>query len=119
MQTVVEMNYYITRAEKLLTASQRNAVIDTVAADPLRGDPIAGTGGIRKMRFAKEGKGKSGGVRIIYYYYNESAPVFLFSLFGKNEKDNLSKTELNNLAQIATAIKRGLKGKQYDQKSIR
>jgi hypothetical protein len=111
MQTVVEMNHYSTRAEKLLTKSERDTVIDTVAADPLRGDPIAGTGGIRKLRFAKEGKGKSGGVRIIYYYYNERAPIFLFSLFGKNEKENLSKAELNNLAQVATAIKKGLKGK--------
>ena len=59
MQTVVELNYYSARAEKLLTASERDAVIDTVAADPLKGDPIEGTSGIRKLRFAVGHKGKS------------------------------------------------------------
>ena len=94
-------------------------MIDTVAADPLKGDPIEGTSGIRKLRFAVGHKGKSGGVRVIYYYYNEIAPVYLFSLFAKNEKENLSKAERNQLAQVAVAIKKGLKGKQYEQKSVR
>ena len=56
---------------------------------------------------------------MIYYYYNEIAPVYLFSLFAKNEKENLSKAERNQLAQVAVAIKKGLKGKQYEQKSVR
>jgi len=118
MQTVVELNHYTARAEKLLTASERDAVIDMVAADPFAGDPIEGTGGIRKLRFAIGGKGKSGGVRVIYYYYNETAPVYLFSLFGKNEKENLSKAERNKLAQVATVIKKGLKGKVYGKKGV-
>ena len=118
MQTVVELNHYAARAEKLLTALERDAVIDTVAASPLVGDPIEGTGGIRKLRFAKGGKGKSGGVRVIYYYYNETAPVYLFSLFGKNEKENLSKAERNSLAQVAMVIKKGLKGKVYEKKGV-
>ena len=112
MQTVVEMNHYASRAEKVLTASERDSVIDEVAADPVKGDVIEGTGGIRKLRFARGGKGKSGGVRVVYYYYNESAPVYLFSLFGKGEKDNLSKAERNALAAVAATIKRGLKGKR-------
>ena len=111
MQTVVELNHYAARAEKLLTTSERDAIINILATDPIAGDPIEGTGGIRKLRFAKGGKGKSGGVRVIYYYYNESAPVYLFSLFGKNEKENLSKAERNKLAQVAALIKKGLKGK--------
>ena len=51
---------------------------------------MQGTGGIRKLRWAKSGEGKSGGVRVIYYFHSESMPLFLLSLFGKNEKANLS-----------------------------
>jgi hypothetical protein len=111
MQTVVEMNHYAARAGKLLTAEEREAIVTIVACDPLCGDVIPGAAGISKLRFAKAGRGKSGGVRVIYYYYNGVAPVFLFSLFGKNEKDNLSKAEQGDLAQLAMVVKKGFKGK--------
>ncbi len=86
MQAVAETRHYAVSAEKLLTASERQAIVDTVALDPLKGDLITGTGGVRKLRFAKQGKGKSGGVRVIYYYYDESAPLLLLDLFGKMRK---------------------------------
>ena len=110
MQTVAETPHYASRAEKVLTASERDVVIDTIAADPLKGDVIEGTGGIRKLRFAKGGRGKSGGVRVVYYYYNEAAPIFLLEIFGKNEKGNLSKAERNALALIAKVMKQKMKG---------
>ena len=65
---------------------------------------MQGTGGIRKLRWAAQGKGKSGGVRIIYYFHNESIPLFLLSLFGKGEKSNLSKSERNELAKLVSLI---------------
>lgn len=52
---------------------------------------MKGTGGIRKLRFAVGGKGKSGGIRIVYYFYNDSMPLFLLTVFAENEKDNLAK----------------------------
>jgi hypothetical protein len=61
---------------------------------------MQGTGGIRKLRWAKSGGGKSGGVRVVYYFHNESMPLFLLSLFGKNEKANLSHSEGNLLAKF-------------------
>ena len=69
MQTVVETRHYAARAEKFLSESERDALIDFVAFAPLRGDVLVGTGGIRKVRFARGGRGKSGGVRVIYYLY--------------------------------------------------
>ncbi len=63
---------------------------------------MQGTGGIRKLRWSAKSKGKSGGVRIIYYYHSESMPVFLLTLFGKSEKANLSKAERNELAKFTT-----------------
>jgi len=64
---------------------------------------MQGTGGIRKLRWSAHGKGKSGGVRVIYYFHNELMPLYLLTVFGKGEKANLSKAERNDLAKL-TAI---------------
>lgn len=108
MQTIVELNYYASRAEKLLTEAERKEVVDIIASAPLVGDVIQGTGGVRKIRFAKGNKGKSGGVRVIYYYYNEESPILMLDIFGKNEKDNLTKEERNSLAKVVAILKKGL-----------
>ena len=63
-----------------------------------------GTGGIRKLRWSAHGKGKSGGVRVFYYYHNESIPLFLLTVFGKGEKANLSKSERNDLARFTSLL---------------
>lgn len=77
---------------------------DLLAADPLCGDLIQGTGGVRKIRFAIQGRGKSGGVRVVYYYYNETRPLFLLTVFSKNEKGNLTMAERNSLAKLVKAL---------------
>jgi hypothetical protein len=77
-----------------------------IALDPECGVLIQGTGGIRKARFAVGGKGKSGGVRVIYYYHSESIPVFLLDVFAKNEKANMTKKEMNALADLVKILKR-------------
>jgi hypothetical protein len=71
----------------------------------LRGDVLAGTGGIRKVRFARSGRGKSGGVRVIYYYYGAETPIYLLEIFGKNEKADLTAAERNALAKVVAEIK--------------
>jgi hypothetical protein len=50
-------------------------------------------------------------VRIIYYYHDVSTPLYLFDVFGKNEKDNLTKAERNELAAIVASIEYGLRGR--------
>jgi len=62
------------------------------------------TGGIRKLRWARSGGGKSGGIRVIYYFHDESMPLYLLTAFGKNEKANLSKEERNLLATIVKEL---------------
>lgn len=88
-----------------MSAEAVMAVIDLVAVEPLCGDLIQGTGGVRKLRFAVEGGGNRGGVRIVYYYHNETLPVFLMTVFAKKEKDNLTKAERNMLAKAARALR--------------
>jgi mRNA-degrading endonuclease RelE of RelBE toxin-antitoxin system len=109
MITVVETQSFIKIAEKLMSARERTALIETIARNPEAGSVIPKTGGVRKLRFAQEGKGKSGSYRVIYYYYDEKNPVLLFTVFGKNQKINLSESEKNELYQIVQEIKKAMK----------
>jgi len=69
---------------------------------------MKGTGGIRKLRWAREDTGKSGAYRIIYFFHSEEMPLFALNVFAKNEKANLSNAERNELKQLA-----GLLVEQY------
>ena len=102
--TVVQIAQFAAQAKGRMSAAEVNDVTDLLAADPLCGDLIQGTGGVRKIRFAVRGKGKSGGVRVVYYYYNETRPLFLLTVFSKNEKDNLTMAERNSLAKLVKAL---------------
>ena len=104
MQTIIELPEYIKQSDKLLKESESNSIINYLAAHPAAGKIMQGTGGIRKLRWASKGRGKSGGVRVIYYYHNETMPLFLLTLFGKGEKDNLSKNERNDLSKIISLL---------------
>ncbi len=89
----------------------RKSLIDYIAIYPKAGKILKGTGGIRKLRWARKGKGKSGGVRVIYYFYDETVPLFLLTIFGKKEKENLSKAERNKLARLTKMIVKSYKEK--------
>ena len=104
MQTVAELPEFIRRCEKLLPEKERQALISHLADSPKAGDLMRGTGGIRKIRWAREGSGKSGGTRIIYYYHSERIPLYLLTVFGKNEKANLSIAERNALAALVKLL---------------
>ncbi|KAF0201535.1 MAG: RelE-like cytotoxic translational repressor of toxin-antitoxin stability [Gallionellaceae bacterium] len=104
MITIAEVPEYIRQAKKLLTDTERQDVLSYLAAHPKASDLIEGTGGIRKLRWGRGGRGKSGGVRVIYYYHSELMPLYLITLFGKNEQDNLSKAERNELAKLVDVL---------------
>ncbi|WP_198342162.1 type II toxin-antitoxin system RelE/ParE family toxin [Nitrosococcus watsonii] len=65
---------------------------------------MQGTGSIRKLRWTRQGSGKSGGVRVVYYYHDERIPLYLLTAFGKGEKDNLSKAKRNELAKLVQLL---------------
>jgi len=104
MMTVAEMPEYIRRVEKLLSAEERRNVVDYLAAHPRAGDLMQGTGGVRKLRWGRGGQGRSGGVRIIYYFHNEAMPVYLLTLFATNDRANLTKAERNDLAGLVEIL---------------
>ena len=102
--TVAELPEYLRAASRLLSDADRRAIIDHVAAHPAAGDLIEGTGGVRKLRWARDGRGKSGGVRVIYYFHSEAMPLYLLTMFAKNERANLSKSERNALAGLVDVL---------------
>lgn len=106
LHTVAETAHYSHRAAKLLSDVERDDVVMAIAKNPFLGDLVEGTAGLRKMRFGKGSRGKSGGVRVIYYYHDGNMPTLLMTIFGKNEKDNLSKAERNALGAVVGDIKR-------------
>lgn len=104
LHTVAEVPEYIRLAEKLLSADERRDLISYLAAHPRAGDLIEGTGGVRKLRWARGGRGKSGGVRAVYYVHSDAMPLYLLTLFAKNERANLSKAERNDLADLVDIL---------------
>ena len=74
---------------------------------PDRGDLIPGGGGIRKLRFAAQGKGKRGGVRVIYYWVTDAGQIYMLTLYPKGKKENLSDAEVAELRGIAKEIRHG------------
>lgn len=105
MHTVIETAAYIAAAKDAgMTVAEMTAVVDLIAANPEAGEIMPGCDGARKLRVAKPGKGKSGGYRVITYYAGMTRPAFLLTVFGKNEKANLTKAERNALAELTKTL---------------
>ena len=99
MITVAETGMFQRKVTRLLSEHEREDLVTYLSEHPNAGVIMEGTGGIRKLRWARSGGGKSGGIRAIYYFHDESMPLYLLTAFGKNEKANLSKEERNLLAK--------------------
>jgi hypothetical protein len=106
LHTVVETPEFLSRAKSLLRDDERDALIDWLAAHPTAGDMMPGTGGARKLRWGVTGKGKRGGVRVIAYYAGPKIPVFVMTVFAKNERANISMAERNELRRVLADIAR-------------
>jgi len=100
MQSIAEVPAYLCVAERLLGEQERLDVIDYLATHPLAGKLLQGTGGLRKLRWRRGNRGKSGGVRIIYYYHGEEMPLYLLAMFAKGQKTSLSAAERHELKAL-------------------
>jgi hypothetical protein len=78
---VVETPGFLRDAAVVFTDLERRELVGFLAANPEAGDIMPETGGARKLRWRMRGRGKSGGARVIYYYHNESLPLFLLNAF--------------------------------------
>jgi hypothetical protein len=99
--SVVETDQFLSATRKLMDDGDRTALVDYLAANPTAGDLIQGTGGVRKLRWALEGRGKRGGARVIYYFHSERLPLFVLNAYAKNESDDLRQAAKNELRRTA------------------
>ena len=112
MQTVAELPEFIRIAAALLTDAERQDLIRYLADNPRSGVLIEGPGGVRKLRWGLAGRGKRGGVRVIYYVYDESIPLYLLTMFAKNDRANLTRAERNELAALVDLLVQAWKEKR-------
>lgn len=87
-----------------MTPEEQADAVLMIGSDPECGDLVPGGGGIRKVRFAVGGRGKSGGVRIVYYYHDRQNPIYLITVFAKNEQANLTKGEVADLKKLVKRL---------------
>ena len=80
-----------------------------IACAPEDHPVISGAGGFRKARWALQGKGKSGGLRVIYFFLAEPGQVYMAGIYAKSRKENLSAADQNVLAKLAAQIKKAVK----------
>lgn len=104
MHSVLGTSIFTRRSDALLSAEEKVVLIDTLAADPAAGDLVPGLGGIRKMRFAPKGRGKSGAFRVIYYLATPDLPILALLIYGKNEQANPSPEQRRAMLRAVEAF---------------
>jgi hypothetical protein len=107
LHTVAETPQFLRDAASAgVLDDERKAIVDSVAADPRQGVEVRGSGGVRKIRVAGRGKGKSGGYRVMAAYVGPHAPVYLLALLSKGDRANFSTAEIAGFKAVTTAIGR-------------
>jgi hypothetical protein len=102
--SVVETPEFLAVTRKMMTEDQRKDLVDFLAYHPTSGDLIQGSGGVRKLRWGLEGRGKRGGARVIYFYHHPGMPVFMLTAFAKNDRSDLSRSDIEALKELTVLL---------------
>ena len=102
--TVIETPAFLRRAKGILSEAERADLVAYLAEHPDSGKIMEGTGGVRKLRWAREGEGKSGGYRVTYYFHSERIPLFALLIYGQTEKANLTQAEKNDMRRLTALL---------------
>jgi hypothetical protein len=84
--TVIETPSFLRDSKGLLDDDEREALVGYLAYNPRVGKIVVGTGGIRKVRWARENEGKSGGYRVVYFHHSEEVPLLPSTCLPKMKK---------------------------------
>lgn len=103
--TVLQLPKFKAEATESIGADGIEAVAVYLVEHPDSGDVIQGSGGVRKLRWAAQGKGRRGGARIIYLYVVIASRIYLLRCYSKNVKTDLTADEKKELRQIAAHLK--------------
>lgn len=96
----IETTGFTKRLADYLKDNEYRELQNFLIEQPEAGDLIQGTGGLRKLRWSMDKRGKSGGIRVIYYINLRSDHIYFFTLYAKNEVSDLSASEKNQLKRI-------------------
>ncbi len=97
MYTIIETPKFKELSDEIWAEDERLEFISWLANNPLCGEVIVGTGGLRKVRWSRKGIGKRGGARVIYYNLLDDGEIWLLILYTKSKFDNLPTTFLKKL----------------------
>ncbi|EGY29662.1 hypothetical protein Rin_00003530 [Candidatus Regiella insecticola 5.15] len=100
----IETSLFQRKIDDLLSRDEYMEFQEYLRLDPEIGATISATGGCRKVRWAIQGKGKSGGIRVIYYYQTTEGEIYLLLVYPKNERENLSDEQKGQLRKIIAMI---------------
>ncbi len=103
----IESRLFEKLREKYLDDDSYQALQNFLLKHPMAGDTMQGTGGLKKLRWSANGKGKRGGVRTIYLYLSEKDHIHLLTIYVKNEMTDLTADQKKVLKAIAEEIKNG------------
>lgn len=100
--TFIELPPFERHRKDYLTDESFRSFQQMLMENPEAGDVIEGTGGLRKIRFAdeKRGKGKRGGLRVIYYWWLDGKQFWLFTIYNKDEMDDLTAAQRKILKEL-------------------
>jgi hypothetical protein len=102
--TVVETEEFLAATRKMMDESERAELVKYLAYNPQAGDVIPGAGGVRKVRWRLEGRGKRGGARVIYFYHDMQMPLYLLTAYAKNERENLEQAEIHAMRKAVAIL---------------
>lgn len=96
----IETPVFTTEVRRLLADEEYRGLQLALALRPQQGVLIRGSGGLRKVRWKAKGKGKSGGVRVIYYWLTEEDTIYLLMAFEKSAQANLTPAQVRTLSKL-------------------
>ena len=99
MFTFIETKLFTRLVHNYFTDDEYAALQNAIVANPEAGDVIRGSGGVRKLRWRLAGRGKRGGVRVIYYLRLQQGQVWMLTLYAKNEADSITGAILKKIKE--------------------
>ncbi len=115
--SVIETPEFLSAARKIMTEENRALLVEYLAYNPMSGDLIPGTGGVRKLRWSLAGRGKRGGARVIYFYHDANMPLFALTAYAKNARDDLSQRDRNDFRQLTARLAEAFKRRRHEENS--
>lgn len=102
---IVYTKIYERKVSAILTLLERTTIENAIANNPTRYPVIPGAGGIRKARAARGSKGKRGGTRIVFYFWQVEETIFMLTAYAKSDQEDLSGNEKKQITALVDLLK--------------